>query len=168
VLSTQHRPLRLPAIVLVAVFAFFAVALHAGAARAEDSVSREVVSRINALRVQPGLAPLRLDSRLEQAGRAQSSAMMARRTLSHGNPNGVARLTRLCQEVHASTVGETIGWIRYRSPSRQAAGIVRWWMNSPPHRAVLMSPTFKSIGVGRRTGRYGGQVAVWFSADLAG
>ena len=148
--------------------AFFAVVLHAGTAGAADSVSREVVNRINALRTSHGLAPLRLDARLEQAGRAQSSAMMSRRVLSHGNPNGVARLTRLCRRMHANTIGETIGWIRYRSPSRQAGGIVRWWMNSPPHRAVLMSPKFNAIGVGRRTGHYGGQTAVWFSADLAG
>jgi len=167
VLPTQPS-LRLPAIALIAVAVFWAIVLHAGSARASDAVSREVVNRINALRAHQGLAPLRLDPRLEQAGRAQSSAMMSRRVLSHGNPNGVARLTRLCERMHAKTIGETIGWIRYRSPSRQAAGIVRWWMRSPPHRAVLMSSTFNAIGVGRRTGNFGGHKAVWFSADLAG
>jgi uncharacterized protein YkwD len=109
-----------------------------------------------------------IDGRLNQAGRAQSSAMMSRRVLSHGNPDGKARLTRLCERMHASTVGETIGWIRYRSPAQQAAGIVRWWMNSPPHRAALMSPTFNRIGVGRRTGNFGHHKVVWFSADMSG
>ena len=166
-LPTQPT-LRLPVTMLVAVTAFFAVLSQAVSARAADSVSREVANRINALRVQHGLRPLTLDGRLEQAGRAQSSAMMSRRVLSHGNPDGRTRLTRLCARMHARTIGETIGWIRYRSPGKQAAGIVRWWMRSPPHRAVLMSPTFTRIGVGRRTGRFGGHNAVWFSADLSG
>ena len=162
--------LRLPAIALVAVTAFFAFVVHATSARAADPVSREVANRINALRAQRGLRQLTLDGRLEAAGRFQSRAMMSSRNLSHaanGN-SGRNRLTRLCYRMHAKTVGETIGWIRWRSPSRQAAAIVRWWMNSPPHRAALMSPTFKRIGVGRRTGRVGRMRVVWFSADMAG
>jgi uncharacterized protein YkwD len=169
VLPTQP-PLRLSAIALIAVTAFFAFAVHATSARAADPVALQVAQRINALRAQHGLRTLTLDHRLAAAGRFQSSAMMASRNLSHaanGN-SGRNRLTRLCLRMHAKTVGETIGWIRYRSPAKQAAGIVRWWMNSPPHRAVLMSPTFNRIGVGRRTGRYGGHKVVWFSADLSG
>ena len=168
-LPTQP-PLRLPAIALVAVTAFFAFVAHATSARAADPVALQVANSINALRAQRGLRPLVIDGRLARAGRAQSSAMMASRNLSHaanGN-SGRNRLTRLCFRMHARTVGETIGWIRYRSPSRQAAGIVRWWMNSPPHRAALMSPTFRRIGVGRRAGRVGRMHVVWFSADMAG
>jgi uncharacterized protein YkwD len=162
---TQPR-LRLAATALVAVTAFFAVLSHAMSAEA-DAVSLQVAHRINALRAQHGLQQLALDGRLARAGVAQSSAMMSRRSLSHGS-NGRERLTALCRRMGAKTVGETIGWIRYRSPARQAASIVRWWMRSPPHRAALMSPNFKRIGVGRRTGRVGSMKVVWFSADMAG
>ena len=165
-LPTQPS-LRLPVTMLVAVTAFCCVVLNAVSAEAADSVSLQVAQRVNALRQQRGLAPLALDGRLVRAGRAQSSAMMSRRSLSHGS-NGRNRLTALCRRMGAKTVGETIGWIRYRSPSRQAASIVRWWMNSPPHRAALMSPNFKRIGVGRRTGKVGRMKVVWFSADMAG
>jgi uncharacterized protein YkwD len=163
VLSTQ-RTLRLPAVVL-AVAASIAVVPSAASA---DAVSREVANRINAQSVSHGLRPLALDGRLFRAGRSQSSAMMARRSLSHGNPNGKARLTRLCRQMHANTIGETIGWIRYRNARKQAAAIVRWWMRSPPHRAALMSANFKRIGVGRRTGKWGRAKVVWFSADMSG
>jgi uncharacterized protein YkwD len=169
VLPTQPT-LRLPAIALVAVTAFFTVLVHAASAEAMDAVSLQVAHRINALRAQHGLSQLVIDGRLARAGRAQSSAMMSSRNLSHaanGN-SGKNRLTRLCLRMHASTVGETIGWIKYRNPAKQAAGIVRWWMRSPPHRAALMSPTFHRIGVGRRTGRVGRMKVVWFSADMAG
>jgi uncharacterized protein YkwD len=166
VLPTQP-PLRLLANLLVALTAFFAFAVHAASAEAADPVSLQVANRINALRQQHGLRPLVIDGRLASAGRAQSAAMMSRRHLSHGT-NGRTRLTELCRRMNAKTVGETIGWIRFSRPARQAATIVRWWMNSPPHRAVLMSPNFGRIGVGRRIGRYGRHRVVWFSADLSG
>jgi uncharacterized protein YkwD len=170
--STQ-RVLRLPVSVLAAAAGMgFVLPSPAPAATAHsssgDAVSTAVAQRINAQRAQHGLRPLVLDGRLFGSARSQSSAMMARRALSHGNPNGVARLTRLCRRVHARTVGETIGWIRYRGSGAQAEGIVRWWMNSPPHRAALMSPSFSRIGVGRRIGSFGGHRVVWFTADLAG
>jgi uncharacterized protein YkwD len=164
VLSTQ-RTLRLPAAVLAVAAS---IAVVPSTAAATDSVSREVVKRINIQRIHHGLRPLVHDGRLDRAGRSQSSAMMARRSLSHGKPDGKARLTRLCRQMHARTIGETIGWIRYRSARKQAAAIVRWWMRSPPHRAALMSPTFSRIGVGRRTGKWGRARVVWFSADLSG
>ena len=163
-LSTQ-RMLRLPAAALAAAAL---IAVVPSTAVAGDAVSREVVNRINVLRAHHGLRPLALDSRLERAGRSQSSAMMARRKLAHGKPNGRVRLTRLCRQMNAKTIGENIGWIRYRNRSKQAAAIVRWWMRSPPHRHSLMSATFNRIGVGRRIGKWGRKRVVWFTADLAG
>src|SRR4051812_3144142 len=134
-----------------------------------DAVSQAVAVKINQQRVRHGLAPLTLDGRLFRAARSQSGAMMARRSLAHGpTGSGRARPTRLCTRMHAKTVGETIGWIRFRGARAQASGIVRWWMNSPPHRAALMSGSFSRIGVGRRIGNFGGHRVVWFTADLSG
>jgi uncharacterized protein YkwD len=134
-----------------------------------DAISNSAAAQINAYRASHGLPRLIVDGRLSHAARSQSSAMMSRRTLAHGpTGSGRQRLTRLCSRMHASTVGETIGWISFRRPSSQASGIVRWWMNSPPHRAALMSTTFKRIGVGRRIGKAGGRKVVWFTADMSG
>jgi uncharacterized protein YkwD len=138
-------------------------------ASSADAVSNSVAARINAYRASQGLPRLAVDSRLNRAARSQSSAMMSRRTLAHGpTGSGRQRLTRLCMQMNARTVGETIGWIRIRSPSAQAASIVRWWMRSPPHRAALMSTTFSRIGVGRRIGSAAGHKVVWFTADMSG
>jgi uncharacterized protein YkwD len=158
--------LRLPVSVLAAA-AGIAVVLPSSAGA--DAISRSVAVQINQQRARHGLAPLVLDGRLFRAARSQSSAMMSRRSLGHGpTGSGRARLTRLCRRVGARTVGETIGWIRSRGAAAQASGIVRWWMNSPPHRAALMSGNFSRIGVGRRIGNFGGHRVVWFTADLAG
>jgi uncharacterized protein YkwD len=162
---TRQRLLRLSvsAVALVGSSASLPAAAHA------DAVSQAVAARINGLRASHGLRRLAVDGRLIRAASSQSSAMMSRNKLAHGpTGSGETRLTHLCRRMGARTVGETIGWIRYRSPAAQAAGIVRWWMRSPPHRAALMSPTFSRIGVGRRTGRAAGGKVVWFTADLSG
>jgi uncharacterized protein YkwD len=138
-------------------------------ASSADAVSNSAAAQINAYRASHGLPRLIVDGRLIRAARSQSSAMMSRRTLAHGpSGSGRERLTRLCSQMNARTVGETIGWIRMRSARSQAASIVRWWMRSPPHRAALMSRTFSRIGVGRRIGRAAGHTVVWFTADLSG
>jgi uncharacterized protein YkwD len=40
-------------------------------------------------------------------------------------------------------------------------------MNSPGHRAILLSSTYRRIGVGKRTGDYGGRRACMVTADFA-
>jgi uncharacterized protein YkwD len=163
--SARQRLLRL-SVSALAVAGGTAVFPSASSA---DAVSNSAARQINAYRASHGLPRLIIDGRLSRAARSQSGAMMSRRTLAHGpSGSGRTRLTRLCARMHASTVGETIGWISFRRPSVQASSIVRWWMNSPPHRAALMSTTFKRIGVGRRIGRAGGRKVVWFTADMSG
>jgi uncharacterized protein YkwD len=154
---------------LVSVVAVVAGAGVFTSVASADRVSNSTAAQINNFRASHGLPRLIVDGRLSRAARSQSGAMMSRRTLAHGpTGSGKQRLTRLCMRMHASTIGETIGWISMRSPRKQASSIVRWWMNSPPHRAALMSRSFKRIGVGRRIGRAGGRKVVWFTADLSG
>ena len=45
--------------------------------------------------------------------------------------------------------------------------IVRMWMDSPGHRAILLSSSFRRIGLGKRTGDYGGNRACLVTADFA-
>jgi uncharacterized protein YkwD len=44
------------------------------------------------------------------------------------------------------SLGENIGWGEQQLAS--AAAIVRAWMNSPGHRAVMLEPRFREAGVG--------------------
>jgi uncharacterized protein YkwD len=41
-------------------------------------------------------------------------------------------------------VGEIIGWSTGGSPET----MVEWWMNSPPHRALILSERATDLGVG--------------------
>jgi uncharacterized protein YkwD len=41
------------------------------------------------------------------------------------------------------------------------------WMNSPGHRAILLSGKFRRIGLAKRTGSLGGNRACVVTADFA-
>ena len=47
---------------------------------------------------------------------------------------------------HGYTLGENIAWgsLRYSTPE----SIVRMWMHSPGHRANILRPQFRDIGIG--------------------
>ena len=40
------------------------------------------------------------------------------------------------------------------------------WMNSPGHRAILLSSSFRRVGIGKRTGDLGGDRACVVTADF--
>ena len=52
------------------------------------------------------------------------------------------------------TAGETLAWGTgsYGSP----AGVVNMWMHSPDHRAILLSSSYRFVGIGRAYGTFQG------------
>ena len=64
------------------------------------------------------------------------------------------------------SLGETLEW---HSGWRPRVGApFSHWMASPPHRAVLLSPTFRAIGAGQARGRFGRRKATAWVAQLGG
>ncbi len=51
--------------------------------------------------------------------------------------------------------------------ARAADAVVGAWMASPSHRATLLSPRFRRIGVARRAGPRGASAATAFPVDVA-
>jgi uncharacterized protein YkwD len=76
--------------------------------------------------------------------------MVARGYFEHGP--FAERLSRFGFD--EGTVGENLGW---RS-SRQGVvpKLIQMWLGSPTHRRVLLSPTFRAVGVGVRVGPFKG------------
>jgi uncharacterized protein YkwD len=72
---------------------------------------------------------------------------------------------RVRRYTSARWVGENIGVVSARGSS--AARIVRMWMRSPGHRAVLLSRSSRRIGVGRGTGSVGSMRGAVYTANLA-
>ena len=122
-----------------------------------DSVERSVIRKLNAIRAQSGLRRLRASRGLARAADAKSASMAATGDFSHG-----AMGPRVRRYVRARSVGETLAWVPLRL-SGDANAIVGAWMDSPSHRATLLSGRFARLGVARRYGRG----AVFFTVDLA-
>jgi uncharacterized protein YkwD len=64
----------------------------------------------------------------------------------------------------ARWIGESIAALAGRRTARR---VVRMWMHSPPHRAVLLAHAGSRIGVGKRRGRLGSAPRAVFTVDLA-
>jgi uncharacterized protein YkwD len=134
-------------------------AAAAGLTRAESRLLRD----LNGVRAAHGLAPLRYDPRLQRAARKHSRDMLVTQIFQHG-----AFGARMLQfDVRGSLTGENLAW--GNGPFGTANGIVRAWLASPEHRANLLRPGFRRIGIGDLTGPFlGYNAAHVVTADFAG
>ena len=118
---------------------------------------------MNDARRAHGLPPLRFDGRLHQAARAHSRDMVRRTYFAHGSV--FDRLRRF--RVRAPVLGENLAW--GSGDLAQPSAIVRAWLESPPHRATLLRPGFRRVGVGAIAAQFLGiDGATVVTADFAG
>jgi uncharacterized protein YkwD len=140
---------------------------------AMPSLGVQVAARIDAARAQQGLGPLRLSPRLTSAASSHSLQMAVGGFFSHESADGSSPWKRLARFYPAAgygrwQVGETIGWY---SPGVDAAGAVHDWLTSPEHRAILLAPGFREIGVSAlhataASGYFKGQEVTLITADF--
>ncbi len=137
------------------------------------ALERSVVAEVNEVRRSHGLAPVRLQPRLSKAAAAHSRAMARHGFFAHSSRDGTAFWKRI-QRFYPSqpysywAVGETLLW---SSGELDAARAVKMWMNSPPHRKVLLTPRWREIGVSAvrvsgAPGAFGGHDVTIFTADF--
>ena len=118
--------------------------------QADPAAEDRMLERINQARAQVGLSPLRSDTLLQQAARAHSADMYQRRYFSHNTPDGKTPYDRLRDlRFHYVTAGENIAF---------APDVDQAWnslMNSPDHRANILNPDFRCVGIGAYKGLNG-------------
>lgn len=107
------------------------------------SRSSAVVERINEARQAQGLHSLKFAPRLARSSRSQARRIV--RTDRFGHGSNQSRRFRVRGEVLGYQPG-------YRLRPRQ---LVRLWLRSPSHRALLLNPSFRYAGYGRSRGRLG-------------
>jgi uncharacterized protein YkwD len=76
--------------------------------------------------------------------------MWLRSFFGHGSSDGTPFDVRVRRYVGDRAVGETLAWLTGRRAV--ARRVVRMWRDSPPHRAILLAPGFRRIGIARRHG----------------
>jgi uncharacterized protein YkwD len=106
-----------------------------------------LLETINSVRRSHGLAPLRMDPTLTSAARFHTEDMLRRGYFAHGDfANRMVRFRAV-----GPTVGENLAW---ESPDSSAQFLVDAWLASPDHRANLLRPGFRRIGIGLARGSF--------------
>jgi uncharacterized protein YkwD len=137
----------------------------AGTAHASSQSEREadLVKVVNETRTAHGLRPLRVDDRLTVAARDHSQAMLRENAFGHG----AFRARLAAYGARGPVFGENLAW-SVGSPST-AHVVVRMWLASAPHRANLLRPGFRRVGIGAPVGTFAGhRGATVVTADFAG
>ena len=142
----------------VAIFAVLAAVMlvpASGQARSRRAVAplaslqSALIGQVNAFRAAHGLARLRLSPALGAAAAAHSTQMARVGYFSHNSANGTPFSRRIvtfypARGYRSWTAGENLLWA---SPDVGAARALKLWLASPPHRANLLNPRWREIGL---------------------
>jgi uncharacterized protein YkwD len=115
------------------------------------TIEAEIVRLTNVERAKENLSSLSVDSTLRQVAWGHSADMLANNYFDHDNLNGCSSS---CRATNAGYRWKAIGENIYMmsgfklSAEKTAAMIVDGWMNSPGHRANILSASFAESGVG--------------------
>jgi uncharacterized protein YkwD len=120
------------------------VAPSRASASSHDATEAGIITALNQARASYGLPRLHSSSALARAADAHSRTMRRTNTIGHGD---VAKRVR--RYVRTRKVGENIAWMDGCS----ATSVVNMWLDSAPHRKIMLSRSFKRIGVGRSGSR---------------
>ena len=112
---------------------------------------KATVCLLNVHRRKHGRARLRVNSGLTLAGQRHAKDMVRRRYFSHSSRAGTRFTTRIRRAGYLrrsgrTLLGENLAWGGGRLATPRE--IVRSWMNSPGHRANILQPRFREVGIG--------------------
>lgn len=146
----SRRPLGLlVAATLAATLLLGTTAAPAGAATpTAASLASELISRINAERTERGLVRYRTDSRLTALATERAGNMAAKGVLSHAAAGGSLSTVLNNRGIQWYGYGEAIGMTGYAWGTDAVRHLVRMWMGSSGHRALLLSRDFNYVGAG--------------------
>ena len=103
----------------------------------------QVLSDLNQSRVQAGVPPLKLDSRLTDAARRHASLLATRHVLSHQFPNEPPLSSRLRDAgLIFTTAAENVGM------NTELSDVNAMFLRSPGHRINMLNPAYDAVGIG--------------------
>ena len=110
---------------------------------------------INEQRAGAGVAALTYNAKLYLAAEGHAVDMVDGRYFAHAGRDGSSVVERVTAQTYASPddgtqLGEDLAWGSAARATPRAA--VEGWLASPAHRAVMLHPEFREIGIGVRLG----------------
>lgn len=133
------------------------------AASAQSDAVSDLLGRIDALRVQNGLAPLELDDQLSAAAQRHSRDMANTGSVDHTGSDGSTPEQRIHESGYRpsfSAWGENI----YGGGIATVDDAWGFWTTSPIHRNNLLSARYREIGIGVATSDKGTYYTLNFGA----
>ena len=106
-----------------------------------EEMASEVIRLTNIERVKAGRSPLQYHAGLQRAAMVRAEEIT--RKFSHTRPDGTTAETVLLDCGVSNGAGENIA-----AGQKTPEVVVRAWMNSSGHRATMLNPNAKYIGVG--------------------
>lgn len=151
----MRSPVRRPALIGLAMALAFGllplatVAAGSIPATTISAAERSVLDLTNQRRTAAGLVTLRLDPRLATLARDRAEYMAATDSFSHTQADG----TNVFDLMNDANIvwygaGEIIAWNTAAALDYSASFAVRAWMDSPGHKAIIMSSGYNYVGFG--------------------
>jgi uncharacterized protein YkwD len=152
---------------LLACTLLASLASAAGGSPRLDRAERGLIRAINVQRSYAGLRPVRASRRLSRAADYHSNEMLYGNYFAHPSLDGLPMQSRVRQFARSRRVGETLAMLGGGCRRRMGGKVVGMWMASSGHRTIVMSASFRRVGVARRVGRLAGRRACMVTADFA-
>jgi uncharacterized protein YkwD len=124
-------------------------------ASAKAGTAADLIERLNDERARAGLEPLRSDRRLSRAATRQSRRQL-RTGFGHARHLGSGRGFRRVAELIA----------RQRGWRLDTTSVAFGWRNSPTHRSLLETGSYRLVGVGWARGRLRGSLTTIWTVRL--
>jgi uncharacterized protein YkwD len=132
---------------------------------ATPDLARALAAEVTRTRRAHGLRPLRISTRLADAGTAHARALAEAGQFTHAWPTTGSLFASWIRSYYPSrgyrswSAGENLLWA---SPTMTPANAVQQWLDSPAHRRVMLSHSWRELGIGVVTaaaapGAYGGR-----------
>jgi uncharacterized protein YkwD len=143
-----------------------------GAAR-QNALESSLVGEINSVRREHGLKPLAASAKLAKAATQHTREMGVDGYFEHESFDSTPFWKRIARWYPSKnwsswSVGENLV---YSAPNLTARGAVKMWLDSPQHRANMLSRTWHEIGISAihfdaAPGEYDGQAVTIVTADF--
>lgn len=130
---------------------------------ADSTLPMQLYWYINEARRQAGLGPVSLIPSLSVAAKQHTNDMAIFKYTGHTGSDGTHPYERVARVGfrEGGYAGETTAW-GFRTPPEA----VYFWLNSPPHRAILLNPLANQVGVAQTTNYNAPNVWYW-TAEFA-
>lgn len=142
------RTLRLIAASACMLVAMIAVPAASGATQAELDGQSVLLTKINEARIAHGVGPLKLSTVLSRPARQHGAYLARTGKLDHTGADGKPFYVRLYKAGFSrrKAVGENLG-MSSGCETQLADEMIQMWLESPGHRANLLSARYKVVGI---------------------